>query len=61
MKPDTEAYLNVIRTLDCAPSEILFFDDNPDNIRGALDAGMKAELVNGFAGLKETVGRLKLI
>lgn len=61
LKPDAEAYLNVIETLRCAPEEILFFDDNPDNVRGALDTGMRAELAEGFEGLREAVEKLGLV
>jgi putative hydrolase of the HAD superfamily len=60
LKPDAEAFLHVIRELRCAPEDILFFDDNPHNVRGALDACMRAERVDGFAELRETVGRMGL-
>lgn len=61
LKPDAEAFLNVVHTLRCAPGEILFFDDQPDNVRGALDAGMCAERVEGIEGLKEAVERLGVL
>jgi putative hydrolase of the HAD superfamily len=61
LKPDAEAFLNVLQTLRCAPGDILFFDDQPDNVRAALDAGMRAECVEGFENLCEKVQELGLI
>ncbi len=61
MKPDTEAYLHVIKELGCQPEEILFFDDNQVNVDAAQSAGMKAFRVRGPNELKQAVQELKLI
>lgn len=41
-KPDYNIYQEVIETLDLKPSQILFFDDNADNVQAALDMGIRA-------------------
>lgn len=60
IKPDQEAYIDVIGKLKCDPDTILFFDDSTDNVRGALDAGLEAVLVTGFGDLKRHIGRMGL-
>lgn len=44
-KPDRASYDAVVAALGVAPSRILFFDDNLDNVVGATDAGLQAVLV----------------
>jgi glucose-1-phosphatase len=61
LKPGREAYRNAIDALQCAPEEMLLFDGNPDCVRGALDAGMRAQLIGSFGGLRETVGKMGLL
>ena len=61
VKPDMDAFRNVVRELQCAPGEILFFDDNADNVRGALNAGLRAERVDGIEGLRAAAERLGLL
>lgn len=46
LKPDTAAFEHVSEELGLEPSEILFFDDNPDNVQAASRAGMQAALAN---------------
>lgn len=41
LKPEPEAYQNVIRYYGVPPEEILFIDDNPKNIEGAQRQGMR--------------------
>jgi glucose-1-phosphatase len=41
-KPDYNIYQYVIDDLNLKPEQILFFDDNADNIAAALDMGIKA-------------------
>jgi putative hydrolase of the HAD superfamily len=55
LKPDSEAFLNVIESLGCAPGDIAFFDDNPDNVRGALETGINAIEVKGFEDMREII------
>lgn len=44
LKPDDQAFVNVTEQYDCAPEEILFFDDNPLNVSAAIELGMHAVL-----------------
>lgn len=46
-KPDAEAYLHVAADMGVAPADIVFLDDNRDNIAGALAAGLDARLSVG--------------
>jgi glucose-1-phosphatase len=41
-KPDYNIYKYVIEDINLKPEQILFFDDNADNIAAALDMGIKA-------------------
>lgn len=61
LKPELAIYTYVIEKLGCRPDEIIFFDDNEENIRAALKAGMNAYRVTGFEDLKEKLGLLDLI
>lgn len=61
MKPDRGAYLNVVSRTGCDPSQILFFDDNPDNVRGALDAGIEGVLVKGFEDMRRIIKEMGLL
>lgn len=44
-KPDVRIYHQVMEENELLPAETLFIDDNPDNIQGALLAGMQARQV----------------
>lgn len=57
-KPDTPAFHAVAETLGLAPEEILFFDDTPDNVRGAIEAGMPARLVHGNQDIADALAEL---
>jgi putative hydrolase of the HAD superfamily len=57
-KPERMAFDAVVRDIGVAPSSILFFDDMPQNVTGAREAGLQAVLVRspddvrgGLAGL----------
>ena len=49
MKPEPEVYEDVERRTGRAPQELLFFDDRPVNVDGALQRGWQAHL---WAGLE---------
>jgi len=44
VKPQPEIYRHAVQGLDIAPVEALFLDDRPENIEGAREAGLNAEL-----------------
>ncbi|MGB0096752.1 MAG: HAD-IA family hydrolase [Solirubrobacteraceae bacterium] len=42
IKPDRGAYIAVLGALNARPDEVLFIDDRPENVRGAIEAGLRA-------------------
>jgi len=42
LKPDPRAYRRALDILAVAPDRVLFVDDQPGNVTGAIDAGMEA-------------------
>jgi len=44
-KPDAASYAWVAEDMGHAPEDIVFLDDSPDNVEGALAAGMRAHHV----------------
>ncbi|MDR2070007.1 MAG: HAD family phosphatase [Treponema sp.] len=42
IKPEPAIYRALTAALDCAPGEILFFDDVPVNVEGGLAAGIRS-------------------
>ncbi|MFB3902166.1 MAG: HAD family hydrolase [Acidobacteriota bacterium] len=55
MKPDRSAYQWVIRDLQLDPAAVLFFDDNPECVTAALDAGLRACLAKGPAMVRQAL------
>ena len=53
LKPDAEAFENVVNTMGCRPGEVMFFDDNALNVEGAERFGCKALLVDDFSTLRD--------
>ncbi len=47
IKPDAEAYMQVIDELGCRPSDILYLDDNKLNTDAAEELGIRAVQVKG--------------
>jgi glucose-1-phosphatase len=47
LKPDREAFDQVIAAYGAPADTFLFFDDNPLNVSGAVDAGMRGVLCKG--------------
>ena len=47
-KPDPAAFDHVATSMDIAPAEIFFLDDNPANVNAARTSGFIAEQVSGF-------------
>jgi len=53
LKPDVRAFANVAEQYECAPADILFFDDNPLNVSAAIKAGMHAILCRKVADIAD--------
>ncbi|MDA3629873.1 HAD family phosphatase [Saccharopolyspora oryzae] len=51
-KPDARIYRALLETIDARPAECLFFDDRQENIDGAREAGLSAELWPGPAAAR---------
>jgi glucose-1-phosphatase len=51
-KPDPEAFRRLATRLECAPDEILYFDDDATYVAGAREAGLSAHHVGGAAGVR---------
>jgi putative hydrolase of the HAD superfamily len=54
-KPAPEAYHAVARAIDVAPEHILFFDDTPANVAGALAVGMQAVHVGSLGDIENAI------
>ncbi len=52
-KPDVTAFEYVCNEIGQRPADVLFLDDNHDNIQGALRAGLDAHLVAGEQAVSE--------
>lgn len=57
-KPEKEIYKEVLNYLDVKPEEVVFLDDNPDNIRGAEAIGIKGILVTSPEQMQEELYQL---
>ena len=55
IKPDADAFLHVVETLECPPESIFFLDDNQSNVDTALEIGMRAARVNGVTGAEQAL------
>ena len=51
-KPTPAAFLEVARRIEVAPGRIVFFDDHPDNVRGAREAGLRAHEVHSAEDIR---------
>ena len=52
-KPDTEIYYEVLRSINLEPKEVVFFDDNLQNIESAKAIGMQTILVESTTSVVE--------
>ncbi|MFF0342092.1 HAD family hydrolase [Kribbella sp. NPDC004875] len=50
-KPDPEYFRAILRAIGVPASEVLFIDDNEDNVSGALTVGLRAEVYDLAAGV----------
>ncbi|MDH4125183.1 MAG: HAD-IA family hydrolase [Gammaproteobacteria bacterium] len=54
-KPEQAAFLDVVQHFDCAPQDIVFLDDNSNNVAAAMANGLRARQVRGFDELKQAL------
>ena len=57
VKPEKDAFDDVLRELDVAAGEVLFLDDNVLNIDAARQCGIQARLTRGFEMLTENLSQ----
>jgi len=55
IKPDREAFQNVLDTLGCGADSVFFLDDSTLNVKAARDVGMHAVQVRGPAEAKQAL------
>jgi putative hydrolase of the HAD superfamily len=56
-KKDSTVFSDVARAMELRPEEVLFVDDNPENLRRAEDRGLRTVLFDGY---EEFIKRLKV-
>jgi putative hydrolase of the HAD superfamily len=58
-KPEPEAFRHVVQGIGVPPGEILFFDDLPANVAGALGAGLQAVQVRSPTDIRLALANLR--
>ena len=61
MKPESKSFTYVLDNLKIPAQDIIFFDDNEQNIAVAQSLGIQAHLTCGFEQLKQHCHTLGLI
>jgi len=61
IKPDPDAYQNVLDTLGCSADSVFFLDDNHLNVEAARQVGMKAVLVRGPAEARRALAEAGIV
>lgn len=61
VKPDADAFVEVLRHFRREPCESLLLDDSERNVAAARDVGLHAFVVEGFGEVVRLLGRLGLI
>jgi putative hydrolase of the HAD superfamily len=61
IKPDREAFQNVLDTLGCSAGSVFFLDDSTLNVKAARDIGMHAEQVSGPAEARQALIKAGII
>lgn len=51
-KPDPEFYLKVLSILKAKPEDVVFFDDDEENVESARKVGIDSRLYSGIADFK---------
>ncbi len=57
VKPDKQAWLNILKENDLKPSDCLYFDDSEKNVAAAKELGINSYLFKDIEKLKKIVGR----
>lgn len=57
-KPDRAAFETVASLIGVPPSSILFFDDSPENVKEALDAGLQGVHVTSIDSVSAVLAQL---
>lgn len=57
LKPESQAFTQVLEAEGLAAGEVLFLDDNPGNVEAARSLGLKAECVNAPNGVLDALDR----
>jgi len=60
VKPDADAFAQVLDTLAVPARQVLFFDDNQLNVDAAQQSGMRAVRVNGFSELTSVLAHFDI-
>lgn len=60
-KPDPAVYRRCLAVLDVPPEQALFVDDNPDNVRGAVSAGLDGVAYAGVDAMEQAFIARQLI
>jgi putative hydrolase of the HAD superfamily len=61
IKPDAEAFAQVVDALQCSPAEVLFLDDNRLDVDAARHFRMRAVRVLGSAEAHRTLVKFGII
>jgi HAD superfamily hydrolase (TIGR01509 family) len=61
LKPDEEAFVQVLEHFGRAPQEVLFLDDNPLNIAAANQLGIVARLTRGIREAQEVLEAQRIL
>jgi len=60
VKPQREIYDHAVRGVGVPPDEVLFIDDRTENIKGAREAGLHAELYSTWEDFPQIAARYNL-
>jgi HAD superfamily hydrolase (TIGR01509 family) len=57
-KPHPSAFHDVVAHFDCAPRDIIFFDDNASNVAAAQGEGLRAVRVQGWSEVERQLDEI---
>jgi HAD superfamily hydrolase (TIGR01509 family) len=61
VKPDPDAFVQVLESLGCHPAQVLFFDDNALNVEAARRLGMHAVRVLGLGEAQQALVDMSIL